>query len=172
MTGTSPIYSAAVDYRISQQPPGPIGDKQTAVAIAQLFAAVQVLISQQTAGSYNQNTLAVVAGVTLTYGEPVNLFSHSGVINAKAASSTPTVAPCHGFCGSRSGISSGSTGLIILGPNIINLTGLTVGSNYWLAGGGTIATSPDTTAGDIEQYLGIALSTTQLFVNPSTWIQH
>ena len=171
--GTRAVYTSPVNYGISQTPPGGIIDPVAAVAISQLYKAVLALIQEQTPYATGGNVRAVIASSAIAYGEPVNLYSNSGVLNAQPASSTPTVAPCHGFCTSLTGIASGSTGLVVRGALILSgLSGLTLGSNYWLAGAGAIATVADTAAGHIEQYLGVALSATELFVNASSWIQH
>ena len=171
--GTGSTYTAPTNYGISQVPPGPIEDPVVAGAIAQIYKAIQALIQNQTPYATGGNSIAVIASANIAMGEPVNLYNNAGVLNARPASSAPTVAPCHGICTSLAGIASGSAGIITRGPLVVTgLSGLTLGANYWLSSGGAMATAADTASGHIEQYLGVAISTTQLFYSPSSWIQH
>lgn len=170
MSGTATRYSAQIDYRLPQTPPQ-IDDPVVANAIGTLWSAVMILIAQQSTTQLGGTTLGVVASANIVFGMPVNLYANAGVLNARPASSSLSY-PAHGICSSPAGITAGSTGFITRDNFVANTSGLTLGSNYWLAAAGGVATTADTTAGHIEQYLGIALSATQLFFSPTSWIQH
>lgn len=139
----------------------------------QLFLAINLI-----SGNFE-----VIFSEAVAFGALINLYSNAGVLNARNANSgvggsSGAVQPVHGFCnGDNKGmnnIASGKSGFVQLGKGmILGQTGLTVGGNYWLkATNGQWQATPDVTAGHIEQYIGVALSATQLAFGANSWIQH
>ena len=64
---------------------------------------------------------------------------------------------------SESAISDGNTGTIKLHGNVVgNQSSLTVGSQYYIQGDGTIGTSGDNTVGNVKA--GTAVSATKLII--------
>jgi hypothetical protein len=168
-------YSGIANFQITQRPPAGIKDPVVAAAMEQVYNAIQQLILIESPGAIGGNTVSVITSEAIAYGAAVNLYSNAGVITARNANSSVSGKQVNGFCTSTSGISSGSTGFICLGAMLLQIpsASLTLGSNYWLAPtAGGIQTTADTTAGHIEQYVGIALSSTSIFVKPGSWIQH
>lgn len=172
VAGTTSIYSAPADYRIGQQPPSPIADVNASNAIQQLYDAVHIIIQQSSVGGSAGNILSVKASATIAFGMPVNLFNSAGVLTARPASSS-LAEPAHGVCSTVDGIASGSSGLITTGVFVATTVAvLVLGTDYWLGSAGALSTTPDTTAGHIEQYIGVAISSNQLLVKTSSWIRH
>jgi len=105
----------------------------------------------------------------LTAGHFVNLFLSGGVIKARKADATTNAKPAHGF--TLVGVTSPANATVYLLSNTNTaLTGLTIGSDYYLdttAGG--VTTTPPSSAGNIVQFLGVATLTTELpFINGDT----
>lgn len=94
----------------------------------------------------------------------VNLFAPSGVLFARNASATDMAHRCDGFCSQSGGLVAGQAGEFILNDGVIleAIAGLVPGARYYLspsAPGGYTETPPST-AGQIVQYLGIAITNT------------
>lgn len=112
------------------------------------------------------NTQTVTAVGAITAGQLVNVYSNAGVISMRPADAS-TALQAHGYA--PSSVSSAATGSVILGPaEIPGLTGLTVGAAYVLGTAGAPTVTVPTTAGQIVQPVGIAISTTSLNFNPGT----
>ena len=105
----------------------------------------------------------VVASEALTAGDFVNLWNDSGTIKARKADAS------QGFTKFADGYVKANVASAANAPVYFDgtntLTGLTVGSKYYLsATAGTVTTTIPTTTGHIYQYLGKAISTTELSV--------
>jgi hypothetical protein len=119
------------------------------------------------------NRLYVIAGEAIAYGAMVSLYSNAGVLTARNANATDNTKPCIGFCSNIGGIANGTVGEIILMRGLMATNGLTVGQLYWLStSNGQITATRPVAAGNIEQFIGIALSTTLLLTNIGGYIQH
>lgn len=199
LTSSSPAFrfSSAVNFRLPLQVPTEI-DPKIKEAISPLYAALQQvfqafvnncgtdqqdqaswasLASQEPAStllSGNLRRLYVVASENIAFGAMINLFSNAGVLNARNANSTNATKTADGFCTTSGGIVAGAVGEVQLSTGVCSINGLTIGQNYWLsATNGLVQAGPDTTAGHIEQLIGKAITTTQLYVNIApSWIQH
>lgn len=110
------------------------------------------------------NSRAVPASEALAAGAFVNLFSNAGALGVRNADNSNN-RPANGYV--TAAVASGAQATVydIDGINS-GLTGLTIGTTYYLGtGGGTIATPLDATSaatGLIDQRLGIAVSATEL----------
>ena len=72
------------------------------------------------------------------------------------------------------GIVSGDYGEVTLMQGLSQAhSGLTIGSRYYLSTTpGALTTTAPVAVGNIEQFVGIALSDNLLYFNSGTWIQH
>jgi hypothetical protein len=102
-------------------------------------------------------TESMVAFEALAAGDFVNIYLNSSVRNArKADASNGRLA--HGFV--TSSVASSGTATVILQGTNTALTGLTIGSRYFLSasGAGTATLTAPTASGQSVQCLGIAIS--------------
>lgn len=121
----------------------------------------------------NGSRFYVIAGEALNYGDIINIYSVGGSPNARKANATNNTKPADGFCSSPSGIAIGVAGEVILAHGVLPASGLTTGQRYYLStASGFISSVPATAAGNIEQYLGVALNANALYFNSGYWIQH
>ena len=111
------------------------------------------------------DTKSIVASETLSAGNLVNVWSDAGTPKARKADATVAGKECCGF--TLAGASAGQPALVYFEGVITGLTGLTPGARYYLAttAGGTTATAPSAT-GNVCQYVGTAISTTELTFEP------
>lgn len=105
-----------------------------------------------------------VAGVNLTYGQLVYLYNVGGVLTAGLASASVSSTCARGFVSTTLGITAGQVGEIQLLSVLSGLAGLTPGTTYYLSNTAGFISS---TAGTVSQKVGYALSTTDLFFNPT-----
>lgn len=98
----------------------------------------------------------------LTAGDYVNVFNDSGTIKIRKADNS-NGRDAHGFI-KDTVVAPAVVNVFFEGPND-SLSGLTLGARYYLGEtGGVIETplEPITDAGDISQYLGVAISSTAI----------
>lgn len=132
-------------------------DLDNAGLLAQLAAQV-ALLSPPT-------PVVLTASEAIAPGDFCNIFASSGAKLRKADASDDT-RPCD--CFAPAAIASAASGEVKMPGTVISgLSGLTAGADYWLSEtGGLITTVPPSTAGNLVQRIGKALSATQLFFNP------
>lgn len=114
----------------------------------------------------------VLASEALSAGDFVNIYNNAGTANARKADATTTGKECVGFV--LSAVSSGATATVLLEGTNTARTGLTPGGEYVLAttaGSVVLAASAPSTAGNVYQKVGIALSATELSFEPSETIE-
>lgn len=99
----------------------------------------------------------------------VNFYNNAGVINARNADATGPLA-CHGFVIASVTAPAAIDVYVDVGL-ITGFTALTVGARYYLSTVGGITATPPSASGNIVQYLGIALSATELFFNPKDYVK-
>lgn len=125
--------------------------------------------------SGNLSRLYVQASENIAYGNLISLWLNAGILQVRNAKADVAGKFCDGFCSTPGGITSGTVGELMLRRGLIsNLSGLTIGQRYWLSAtvlGGFQNTAP-VAAGNVEQYLGMAMSTTELYIDTNYWIQH
>lgn len=111
----------------------------------------------------NQNLVRVycIFGVDITAGQIVHFYDDAGVLKAELATATSSAKHGQGWCSIPA--LAGSYGEVRLGGLCELIGGLTAGTQYYLGDTpGTIAP----TAGTTTQYIGFALSSSALFVEP------
>ena len=104
----------------------------------------------------------IVASEALTAGNFVNIYDNAGTRNCrKADASNGRVA--HGFV--LTGVASAGSATVYCDGTNTSLTGLTAGLTYKLSAataGGTVVSSTSFTTGQIDQILGVAVSSTAI----------
>ena len=168
-----PTNYSGSNFQIPQLPQQDISDPAAALAIRTLYNALQQIILTISVGNVGGNSIAIIASEAIAYGAPCNIWLNAGTANVRNANSIGK--PCHGVCTTSSGVSSGASAIIDFAPAVITIPSLsfTAGSNYWLSTtNGAYSAAADTAAGHIEQFLGVALTATKLFIKPGSWIQH
>jgi hypothetical protein len=188
-------YASDIDFRVGQSPPDNLPPEVQGMA-NELYNTLQQIIftfinkcgiSQQdtamwellatlpgsTIQAQNLRRIYVEASEPILLGGMVSLTNVAGALRARNANATNNTRPADGFCSTIGGVASGEVGEFILSSGIATVTGLTVGTRYYLStSNGLVANGPAVAAGNIEQYIGIALSPTELYVNMQYWIQH
>lgn len=113
-------------------------------------------------------SISVLASEAITAGSLINMYNNLGTLNIRNANATDNTKPFQGFILSNVA-ESASVNVYFPGNVITGLSGLTPGSNYYLSkvAGGIVTDVSGYSGGNVIQYVGIALSATQLFVgNP------
>lgn len=189
-------YTVPVDFRLPQfpsssLPPELLGEFQTLFnSIQQVIDALNTqcgvgfrdpnqwddIASQAQSSTLlagNLNRLYVKASEAINYGAAINIWNNGGTLEVRNALSTSSATAADGYCSAQNGIASGAVGEVQLGHGLVTINNLTIGQRYWLSPtAGIVQNGPDTAAGHIEQYVGIAITTKTLFWNSSFWIQH
>ena len=164
----------------------PTNDTELYTQLMLVYQAINALAAgAETAAN---NTISLTASEDIPAGSFVNIYNNQLRIadadnSSGAGLSIPSQClmgvndrPVMGF--TSSSIVANSNGTILLGPAVINFASpvLTVGSSYYLSAYGYAPTTaqgkiyagPPAGSGNgfIRQYIGIAISTTELFFNP------
>jgi hypothetical protein len=189
----SDSYSAGVDFRISKTPPDLT--KENAASIEELYNfSRQVIrtfidncgIAQQLQAQWpllvgsprllqsgNLNRLIVTASEAISPYAAISLTTVAGALQVRNANATNNTRICDGFCTTAAGAGAGGLCEVTLHSGIALFAGLTPGYRYWLSTtNGIIATGPAVAAGNVEQYLGVAIDTVHLAFNLHYWVQH
>jgi hypothetical protein len=105
----------------------------------------------------------------LSAGDLVNVFSDSGVMKVRKADATGGISKrADGYV--KEAVSSGNTATVYF-SGVIPRTGLTIGARYFLSNTpGSVTTIIPTTSGHLVQYIGKAISTTELLFEPDDGI--
>lgn len=107
------------------------------------------------------DTASIVASEALSAGDFVNLWNNAGAINARKADATTSGKEADGFV--LSAVSASASATVYFEGTNTQRTGLTAGSRYYLATtAGSVTTTPPSTAGNVVQYIGKAISTTAI----------
>lgn len=194
MSGSRPgSYGAEVDFRISQSPPQLVTDD--AAAIYELYAFAQQVIRTliddcgissplpsmwpQLSGSPrlllsgNLNRLYVTASETISPFAAVSLHNVAGNLRVRNANAANNTRPCDGFLTKITSVGIGEIGEVTLHSGVSVFAGLVVGSRYYLSTtNGLVSTIPAGAVGNIEQFLGVAVTVNHLAFTVGHWIQH
>lgn len=191
------ISQSGVNYKIGQSLPrlSSLSDViQEVLDMHQtLLVMIQSLTENHGAGFRDPQTWNQVAGLSLAInsgnlgrfytfatqdipeGALISVVNSTTTVGFKLASAVNNNSPAIGYCSSPGGILTGKIGEGTLGTGVIrNLSGLVAGHHYFLSTGpnGTVTDIAPGAAGNIEQSVGFALSTSELFFNLSGWIPH
>lgn len=105
-------------------------------------------------------TKSIVATENLAAGNLVNIWSSGGQFRVRKADATSQGKEAHGFV--LSSVSSGSPAEVYLEGTITGLTGLTPARYYLSTTPGEITPTPPANSGNVVQYVGTAVSATEL----------
>jgi hypothetical protein len=109
----------------------------------------------------------LVASEALSAGNLVNVWDDGGTEKVRKADATAEGKEANGFV--LAGVLLGGNASVYLEGTITGLAGLTRGARYALAttaGGVVLATAAPSTAGNVAQVVGVALSATELSFEP------
>lgn len=108
------------------------------------------------------DTVSIPASEALAAGDEVNIWSDSGAAKARKADASTTGKESIGFV--LAAVTSGANATVYFEGTNTQKTGLTPGASYFLSAttpGGVSDVSPSAT-GQVSQYVGIAVSATEL----------
>lgn len=188
-------YSTPVDFRVTSNPQ-PVKDQTSNYNFQEIYDFIRQVILTFVRycgiGTYdtsfwpllandpgqllfegNVNKIYVTSLGTFPKGTYISLFLNAGVLTAFKARANVIGNQADGFC--NSDFVTGQIGEMIMSRGLNPwLTGLTIGQRYWLSltVSGSIQTTPPVAAGNVEQYIGIAVSSTELVTNIMYPIQH
>jgi hypothetical protein len=115
------------------------------------------------------DTGSIPASENLSAGDLVNVYAaNSTTVNCRKADASGGLAKrCHGFV--LSAVTAPASALVYFEGTITGLSGLTIGSAYYLtATAGTSNTSGATAAGHILQNIGVATSNSTISFEPQS----
>lgn len=117
------------------------------------------------AAGVGADTRTVIASEALSAGNPVNLWNDAGVLKARKADATTAGKEADGFV--IAAVAAAANATVYFEGTITGLAALTLGSRVFLAivAGGVTHTAPSA-AGNVVQYLGKALSATEVTFEP------
>lgn len=111
----------------------------------------------------------LMASEALVAGDIVNVYDASGTPKARKSNATTNGKPANGFV--KAGVSLGDMVDVYFYSNNDVLTTLTPGARYFLSTtAGTITTTPPATAGNVVQFVGVAVNSTTLAFRPGELI--
>ena len=134
--------------------------------IAALNASGQIDNTMLPAG-IGQNSIAVLANVNLAANDLVEIFDNAGSTEARLASaSSATPRPAMGFV--TVSVIAGAMANVIFEGRVGGFVGLTPGQRLYLDNvlAGNAISTPVTGAGNLHQFLGKAVSTTEFNFEP------
>lgn len=112
---------------------------------------------------------SVTAGEALSAGDFVNIYNDAGTVKAQKADATASGKEVDGFV--LSGATSGVAVDVYFEGRNTQLSGLTIGARYYLnTTAGAVTTTVPSSSGNVVQYVGRALSATELAFEPSEGI--
>ena len=110
----------------------------------------------------------VPASENLDAGDFVNAWDNAGTVNVRKADNS-NGREADGYV--LAAVTSGNSATVHYSDQNDQMTGLTVGADYYLATAGAATTTQPTTSGDLVQHLGKAISATTMQVRISDPIE-
>lgn len=109
-----------------------------------------------------QDAASIVASETIAAGALVNVWNNSGTPNVRNADGTAEGKEANGFV--LAGVSASASATVFFEGRITGLTGLTPGARQYLSAStpGTATATAPTTAGNVVQYIGVAVSASSI----------
>lgn len=162
---TTNITSSAIDTQLGHVPS--TSNQELFDELLVVYSAIQILQSELS----KTGRFVAKAEVTITAGQYVAAHLVAGTTQMRLANATDNTKWAVGFA--LGNYTAGNWGVFAsLGDNQF-LTGLTVGSQYYLdTTGGAVSTTKPVGAGKIVQPIGFALTATELITNiASNWTQ-
>ena len=110
-------------------------------------------------------TKQITASEALAAGDVVNIWDSGGLFKVRKADATTAGKEAHGFV--LSNVSSSALALVYLEGTLTGLAGLTPGRYFLSTVAGSLSITPPVGAGNVVQYIGNALSTTEVTFEPT-----
>lgn len=111
------------------------------------------------------DTKSIIASEILSAGDFVNIWDDAGTAKVRKADATSEGKEADGFV--LEGVASGATAAVYFEGTNTQLVGLTIGARYYLnTSAGTATPTPPSGVGNIVQYLGRAISATEISFEP------
>lgn len=115
------------------------------------------------------DTKSVTASENLTGGDFVTIWNDTGTVKARKADATTAGKEADGFV--LSAVTSGQSALVYFEATNTALSSLTPGARYYLStSAGQVTTTPPSSSGNVVQYVGRAISTTELSFEPDAGV--
>lgn len=125
------------------------------------------IVALNSSGQIDPTMLASTGAQTFTASEAIaagaliSIWNSTGVLKIRNADNTSSAKQADGFA--PAAITSGATGTAVIGEGYITgLSGLTIGTRYFLGAAGAVTATAPTTTGGIVQSVGIADTTASL----------
>jgi hypothetical protein len=113
------------------------------------------------AGLGTDSRSGILASEAIAAGALVDVYNNAGVLNVRNASATASGKEADGF--TLAAIASGASGTVYFEGTITGLTGLTIGGRCYLGtAGGAVVQTPPAASGNVLQFVGVALSATEV----------
>lgn len=106
------------------------------------------------------DTHAATASEALSAGAIVNLYNNAGALGVRNADNTVAGKEANGFV--LAAVANAATATVYVTGDNNQVTGLTIGSYYFLGTGGAVTATAPTSTGNISQRVGYAISATLL----------
>lgn len=137
-------------------------------AVEELTVSSGLKMTGTTLDITNSSYVTLLASETLAAGDLVNIYNNAGTANMQKANATTSAKPAHGFV--LAPVTTGTSGIAYLAGINTAVTGQTPGRVFLSTSAGLATSTVPTTAGNIVQDIGIALSATSLHFhyNPPT----
>lgn len=119
---------------------------------------------------FGDDATALVASETLSAGDLVNVFDDTGTAKMRKADATTAGKEADGYV--LSAVTVATSGTIYYEGVITGMVGLTIGARYYLDGAtpGGIVSTPPSTSNNVVQYIGRAISATEITFEPDAGI--
>lgn len=116
-------------------------------------------------------TKTIEASETLASSDVVNVWDDSGTVKVRKADATAVGKEANGFV--LAGVTSGQNATVYFDDELTGLSGLTPGTRYYLSAAtpGAITATAPSTAGNVVQHIGTAVSTSSIIFAPDTPIE-
>lgn len=158
-------FLALINGVLQMVVPATTGGVGSAGQIPALDPSTGLLALSMMPSGIGPTTVSVPTSAALAAASPlVNIYNASGTATSRPADSTAVGSEANGFVLAAFG--NGATATVYTGGLITGLSGLTVGAFYYLGTAGALTATPPSTAGNVVQYVGKALSATTLEFNP------
>lgn len=110
------------------------------------------------------DTKIVLASEALSAGDFVNIYNNSGTANVRKADATTSGKEATGFV--LAAVSNGANATVYFEGTNNQRTGLTAGRQYLSTTPGAATSTPPSSSGNVVQFLGTAISATEISFEP------
>ena len=106
----------------------------------------------------------IVASETLAAGDYVSIWNDTGTVKVRKADATDVTKKADGYV--LDGVTAAANATVYFEDFNSALSGLTIGADYYLSATtpGDVTNTPPATSGNIVQFLGKAISATEMYV--------